>query len=65
MKGLLFLLLITVSVTAQEESPEVLQQELEKAKSVIQRIDLLNKLAHAYSQISLLSWPTRMTIRKA
>jgi tetratricopeptide (TPR) repeat protein len=53
MKGLVFLLLITVSAAAQVDTPETLQVALEKASSPLERIDLLNRLSHAYSQLSL------------
>lgn len=53
MKGLVFLFLITFSAAAQVDTPESLQVELEKATSAHERIDLLNRLSHAYTQLSL------------
>lgn len=52
-KALLCLLMITFTAWGQSESPETLQVALEKAQSLKERIDLLNKLSHAYSQLSL------------
>jgi tetratricopeptide (TPR) repeat protein len=53
MKKLLFLVLITTNLCAQVDTPESLQKELETAPSEEARIDLLNKLSHLYSQLSL------------
>jgi tetratricopeptide (TPR) repeat protein len=53
MKGLVFLFLITFSAAAQVDTPESLQVALEKSRSPQERIDLLNRLSHAYTQLSL------------
>jgi len=53
MKKLLFLVIITTNLRAQVDSPDSLQKELEKAPTEEARIDLMNKLSHLYSQLSL------------
>jgi tetratricopeptide (TPR) repeat protein len=53
MKGLVFLFLIAFSASAQVDTPETLQVALEKAASPQERIDLLNRLSHVYTQLSL------------
>jgi len=55
MKKLLFLVVIiaATNLQAQVDTPESLQKELEKAPTETARIDLLNKLSHQYSQLSL------------
>ena len=53
MKKILFLVIITTNLQAQVDTPESLQKELEKAPTEEARIDLMNKLSHLYSQLSL------------
>jgi tetratricopeptide (TPR) repeat protein len=53
MKGLVFLFLISFSALAQVDTPETLQIALEKASSPRDRVDLLNRLSHVYTQLSL------------
>ena len=53
MKKIIFLVIITTNLQAQVDSPDSLQKELEKAPTEEARIDLMNKLSHLYSQLSL------------
>ena len=53
MKKFLFLVIITTNLQAQVDTPESLQKELEKAPTEEARVDLMNKLSHLYSQLSL------------
>jgi tetratricopeptide (TPR) repeat protein len=53
MKKLLFLVIVTINLQAQVDSPDSLQKALEKAPTEEARVDLINKLSHFYSQFSL------------
>jgi len=53
MKKFLFLVMLTTNLQAQVDTPESLQKELEKAPTEEARVDLMNKLSHLYSQLSL------------
>ncbi|HEY3401768.1 MAG TPA: tetratricopeptide repeat protein [Ohtaekwangia sp.] len=53
MKGLLWLLLMATTAVAQVDSVELLRKELEITESAEGRIDLLNRISHFYSQLSL------------